>query len=429
MVTKIHWDLTHILSSFLDDDDFFEGMDKSPVPVIGLRRGTPDIAKTFLDLDSVEEMEKCLENHVNWKKWKYSVQINVMVIQGKEEKLERLASEINLLHAAVIKRDIKKVKFITDFVERQGKKIDVDQLLNSEIRCINDENWKLSPKCSWISDAKVIHLAACWHLESLVHFLEVSPYSWNITTNESQFTPLHVAASMEDGMLATSVLIQKGANTEAKDDKGQRPLHIAAQLESIGNVVILLFNGNANVMAEDRIEETPLHKAKSSKILDILLNKTKAEKVNGFSNEKCLFSQILEKQPASIETYLDLMFSCNRLESDMKDKELKFHLDMFNHDTKKKSNFLDKHKEVIDAGYPEMLRHPVMMLFTELKWAPHRKWYYVNFFLFLAFLISFTFHGMWYIDFLQCYKNGEHSEGECFLEMYEKLVVICMHLF
>lgn len=387
-------------------------MDKSPVPKIGLCSGTPFEAKTFLDIGSVEEMERFLSNHVDWNKWKYSVQIKVAIIQGKEENFERIASEINLLHAAVIKRDIKKVKFITDFAKRHPNNL--DQLLNSEIRCINYENWKLSPKCSWILDAKVIHLAVCWHLESLVHFLEVSPYSWHITTTETQFTPLHVAASMEDGMLATSVLIQKGANTEAKDNTGQRPLHIAAQCESIGNVVILIFNGNANVMAEDRIGETPLHKAKTSKILDVLLNKTNAEKVNGYSDKQCLFTQILNKQPASIETYLDLMFSCNRLESDIKDKKLTFHLDMFNHDTDKKSNYLDKHKQVIDAGYPEMLRHPVMMLFTELKWHPHRKWYYFNFFLFLAFLISFTFHGMWYIDFLQCDKNGEHCEGECF---------------
>ena len=400
----------------LDDDDFFEGMDKSPVPVIGLHRGTPCVAKTFLDLDSVAKMKTCLEEHVKWKDWKYCVQIKVAVIQGKEEKLERIASEINLLHAAVIKRDIKKVKFITDFAKRHAKKLDIDfdELLTSEIRCINEDNWKLSPKCSWILDAKVIHLAACWHLESLVHFLEISPYSWNIQTKETQFTPLHVAASMEDGTIAASILVQKGANTEAKDHTGKTPLHIAARCESISNVVILLFNGNANVMAEDRTKETPLHKAKTSKILDILLNKTKAEKVNGFSDKKCLFTQILNKQPDSIETYLDLMFTCNRHDSDIKDKELKFHLDMFNHDTEKKSNYLDKHKQVIEAGYPEMLRHPVMMLFTALKWHPHKKWYYMNFFLFLAFLISFTFHGMWYIDFLQC-NIGEKCEGEFFL--------------
>ena len=67
---------------FLDDDDFFEGMDKSPVPVIGLSRGTPDVAKAFLDLGSVEEMENCLKNHVDWKEWKYCVQIKVAILQG-----------------------------------------------------------------------------------------------------------------------------------------------------------------------------------------------------------------------------------------------------------------------------------------------------------------------------------------------------------
>ena len=29
--------------------------------------------------------------------------------------------------------------------------------------------------CSWILNATAIHLAACWHVESLVHFLELDP--------------------------------------------------------------------------------------------------------------------------------------------------------------------------------------------------------------------------------------------------------------
>ena len=57
-------------------------MDKSPVPVISLSRGTPDVAKAFLDLGSVEEMENCLKNHVDWKEWKYCVQIKVAILQG-----------------------------------------------------------------------------------------------------------------------------------------------------------------------------------------------------------------------------------------------------------------------------------------------------------------------------------------------------------
>ena len=49
-----------------------------------------------------------------------------------------------------------------------------------------------------------------------------------------------------------------------------------------------------------------------------------------------------------------------------------------------------------------MLRHPVMMFFTTLKWFPHKKLYYTNFILYLVFLISFHLHGIYWIDYLQC---------------------------
>ena len=85
----------------------------------------------------------------------------------------------------------------------------------------------------------------------------------------SRFTPLHVAASVEDGMDAINLLLQRDANTEATDESGQTPLHVAVQCESINNVVALLFEGNANITALDDSKLSPLHKAKTSKILDI----------------------------------------------------------------------------------------------------------------------------------------------------------------
>ena len=116
----------------------------------------------------------------------------------------------------------------------------------------------------------------------------------------------------------------------------------------------------------------------------------------------CLFTHILNKHPSSIETYLDLMVTSNNPDSDIKDKEFTFHLDMFNNGTSEKENYLDKHKKIIEAGYLEMLRHPVMMFFTTLKWFPHKKLYYTNFILYLVFLISFHLHGIYWIDYLQC---------------------------
>ena len=206
-------------------------------------------------------------------------------------------------------------------------------------------------------------------------------------------------------MNAINLLIEREANTEAKDKTGQTPLHIAAQCESIKNVVALLSEGNANITALDNSKLSPLHKAKTSKILDILLSQANPKKLIDLNDSDCFFTHILKKQPESIQTYLDLMVTCNNPDSDIKDKQLTFHMDMFNHGTSKNENYLDKHNKVIKEDHLEILRHPVMMLFTSLKWYPHKKWYYTNFFLFLVFLISFTLHGIYWIDYLQCWKE------------------------
>ena len=84
--------------------------------------------------------------------------------------------------------------------------------------------------------------------------------------------------------------------------------------------------------------------------------------------------------------------------------------------TTKEENHLDKHKSLIDAGYPEMVRHPIMTLFTSLKWYPHKKWYYSKFLIFLVFIILLTFHMVYFVDYLQCEcenvlnKNESHCE-------------------
>ena len=412
-------------------DEFMEGTSLIPGPknesisaVNGIKAPKKNV--------SITKFKEYLEENKDWPEWKFSVQIKVSEEEIEEqskdytwyrkgfqlskkyksktiEKSKIIDAEINLIHAVVIKQDIAKVKAIVKMAK--DKELDVEKLLKSKIECIDCEKLKLTQKTSWILNATVIHLAAHWHVESLAHFLQTMPELCDIPTSESNYTPLHVAASIEDGMDAINLLIEREANTEAKDKSGQTPLHIAAQCESINNVVALL-EGNADITALDDSKSSTFHKAKTSKILDILLSQVNAKKLidlNGrLDKGDCLFTHILKKQPESIETYLDLMVTCNNPDSDIKDKQLTFHMDMFNHGTSKNENYLDKHNKVIKEDHLEILRHPVMMLFTSLKWYPHKKWYYTNFFLFFVFLISFTLHGIYWIDHLQCWK--ERSE-------------------
>ena len=250
------------------------------------------------------------------------------------------------------------------------------------------KDWNISPKCSWISDATVIHLATCWHVESLIHFLDVSPLLCHLVTSQSKCTPLHVASSSNHDSIATKVLIEKRAKIEAKNASKQTSLHLAAQFGFTNNVITLLFEGDADVMALDSNNCTPLHLAKTSEILDVLLAKTNADSINNLDPEKCLFKHIVKKHPACLQQYLDLMVTESESDSD----HYVFHLDMFEQNTTKKSHHLDKHLMLIDEKHPEMLRHPIMMFFTNLKWYPHKTWYYTNFAIFLAFLVSFTLH-------------------------------------
>ena len=80
----------------------------------------------------------------------------------------------------------------------------------------------------------------------------------------------------------------------------------------------------------------------------------------------------------------------------------RFHLDMFNHNTTKKENYLDKHKKIIKEKQDELLTHPIMMFFMSLKWHHYQKWYSVNFLIFLAFLVSLTIHAAYYVKFIHC---------------------------
>ena len=214
--------------------------------------------------------------------------------------------------------------------------------------------------------------------------------------------PIHIA-SLQSDTRGITALIRKQANVNAKEHvQGQTSLHLASEEGLFNNVIALMFEGDANILALDKEDKTPMHLAGTSRILDLLLSKTNADKITSLPDKPCLFENIVKRHPSSIKTYLDLMVTSKNLDADIKDQHLIFHLDTFNRNTTKESNYLDKQKLLLEHGCPEMLQHPLMKFYTYLKWAPHKKLYYFNFCLFLAFLVSFTYHGINSVDYLQC---------------------------
>jgi ankyrin repeat protein len=74
-------------------------------------------------------------------------------------------------------------------------------------------------------------------------------------------TPLHIATSTGHKK-AVSLLLEKGANVNAKDRKeGRTPLHVACCRNARGAIVSLLLEKGANIHAKEYDGRTPLHRA------------------------------------------------------------------------------------------------------------------------------------------------------------------------
>ena len=141
-------------------------------------------------------------------------------------------AEINLLQAATLLQDIGLVRLITELASKQGQDV-IDEILNYEVKTTLQEsngcNWRVAPRCKWILNASVIHLATYWHVESLVHFLENYPELKDKSTGSLRevsstlfkdgiqptklcqpnlYTPLHIASSDDRSAIPLIILIK-----------------------------------------------------------------------------------------------------------------------------------------------------------------------------------------------------------------------------
>jgi ankyrin repeat protein len=66
----------------------------------------------------------------------------------------------------------------------------------------------------------------------------------------------------------TELLIELGADVEARDKDGQTPLHVASQAGPL-DIARMLIEHGAEVSAQDKIGQTPLHLASQAGRLEI----------------------------------------------------------------------------------------------------------------------------------------------------------------
>ena len=102
-----------------------------------------------------------------------------MAIKEKKEKFQVVKATISVIHAALFKRNIELVKYITENAS-------LEDILKLKMICDDPHPWKFNSRCSWILDATITHLAACLHAESLALFLEIDPTQHEVTGDFSE---------------------------------------------------------------------------------------------------------------------------------------------------------------------------------------------------------------------------------------------------
>ena len=143
----------------------------------------------------------------------------------------------------------------------QGQKDVADYLLNKGA----------NPNAKVKNEATMLHQSA-WggdpaRTKSLIEFLVSRGADVNAFQGESRWTPLHSACSRGRGSVA-KVLIDNGADVNAKDRWGRTPLHYSLKKEDLDTAELLIAEGS-DVNAKDNEGATPLGYALTTNKKDI----------------------------------------------------------------------------------------------------------------------------------------------------------------
>ena len=96
--------------------------------------------------------------------------------------------------------------------------------------------------------------------------------------------------------------------------------------------------------------------------------------------------------------------------SEVNEELLILDFSQFKHTTREK-NEMDIHLAVANSGNDDLLVHPIMQAFLDIKWRIFRKTYWLNVLVDLLFAISLTLVGRYFIDLTHCHQcDGNHLD-------------------
>ena len=217
------------------------------------------------------------------------------------------------------------------------------------------------------------------------------------------------------------------------------PLHYAAKSGSENNTSLLLANG-ADPNAFGHRLKTPLHKARSPKVVKMLLHnggdpylklkeKLEGEKCYNSNCECCnespcekgvysVFSTLLHRNDKSAEVLLDEFITTNEQPIDSSDLLMVYDLELFKHEAQhinEEPDEMSGHSQIVGLKSP-ILSHPLSQVMLNLKWGCLSKLFWVTVLQYVFFVLALSALAIYQTYLVKVYEERNQTIKETCLK-------------
>ena len=283
------------------------------------------------------------------------------------------------------------------------------------------------------------HLAARFHAQSLlviVRFLRDHDMLEHILHLLEECdphmgkTPLHMAAKSPSS-LPLRILLLCDVQVDTKDKRGYTALHMASKEGlDINCQVLLEHQADPNAYGTHQYCKTPLLRARSPKVVSLLLKYGANPFVRESSSNKSAFEILLQRHPQAVEEIMYAGIETNGQRLDSGFLKIIFNFELFFREGLEKEdpvqseypkrhdqvNEMASHVKIIQSNYKDLLKNPLAEAFLHMKWQLVDSLFYFNSICYTIFLLMLT---------IMSYTMGEMSRCEMQPEIQQKLNTTC----
>lgn len=326
-------------------------------------------------------------------------------------------------HLAIISQQDNVVSTMLDFVinsEYPAESLKKLLSVKTSLKFANGDPDSYFKDDRTLDGINAFHLAGRFHCQSLVAIVKVLRDQdlidsvldlIQVKDPHMGKTPLHMATK-NSSSLALTIFLLCGVNVDSTDNRGYTALHMASKEGFEANCQVLLENrADPNALGDKNHAKTPLHRARSQKVVNVLLKYGANPCIKG-SEKNSIFGKLLLRNPLLVNELFLSGIQTNRQDLDSSGLQIIYDFELFFNEMEN-GDEMTTHSKLVNSKSLDLLQNPLVDAYLQIKWQLIQKFFYLNLACFSFFLVMFTFFGILTGKLYQCSLNHDMTCWSC----------------